>query len=125
MEDDEPQARETLPALDIEDVEDAVVDHARFPARRRLRRGSSTAAEEQAPSGTAVFRAAEPAAKREPREPPQLTTIEAVFATWGKNAVWSDDITEVALWNDRDKAYSDFYEVRRYGGAYYFRTIPR
>src|SRR5688572_5942706 len=74
---------------------------------------------------TAVFKAAEPAKKREPREPPQLTTIEAVFADWGKYAVWSDDLTEVALWNDREKDYSDFFEVRRYAGVYYFRTIPQ
>jgi hypothetical protein len=78
-----------------------------------------------APPETSVFRAAEPAKKREPREPPQFTTIEAVFAAWGKHAVWSDDVTEVALWNDRDKDYSDFFEVRRYGGVYYFRTIPQ
>jgi hypothetical protein len=74
---------------------------------------------------TAVFKASEPAKKREPREPLQFTTIEAVFATWGKHAVWSDDVTEVALWNDREKDYSDFFEVRRYGGVYYFRSIPQ
>jgi hypothetical protein len=77
-----------------------------------------------APPETSVFKAAEFAKKREPREPPQVTTIEAVFATWGKYAAWSDDITEVALWSDRDKDYSDFFEVRRYGSSYYFRTIP-
>ena len=78
-----------------------------------------------APPEAAVFRAAEPAVKREPRDPPLLTTIEAVFAMWGKNAVWSDDVTEVALWNDRDNAYSDYFEIRRYGDTYYFRTIPQ
>lgn len=60
-----------------------------------------------------------------PAEPPQLTTIEAVFAEWGGQAVWFDDTTEVALWNSERKAYSDFYEVRRVGGVHYFRTIPR
>ena len=30
----------------------------------------------------------------------------------------------VALWNDRDKAYSDYFEVRRFGDVYYFRSIP-
>jgi hypothetical protein len=74
---------------------------------------------------SAVFRAVEPPKPRAPREPPQLTTIEAVFASWGKYAVWSDDVTEVALWNDHDKDFSDYYEVRRFGDAYYFRTIPR
>jgi hypothetical protein len=73
----------------------------------------------------ATMRAVAPPKPAEPRDPPQLTTIEAVFAEWGKHAVWSDDVTEVALWNSRDKAYTDFYEVRRIGDAYYFRTIPR
>ena len=59
------------------------------------------------------------------REPPLLTTIEAVFAEWGKHAVWSGDVTEVALWNIADKAFSEFYEVRRLGDGYYFRSIPR
>jgi hypothetical protein len=68
--------------------------------------------------------AAEPAPVPPPREPPQLTTIEAVFAAEEQYAVWSDDVTEVALWNSRDNAFSDFYEVRRIGGARYFRTIP-
>jgi len=73
----------------------------------------------------AAFRAVEPARTDGPREPPQLTTIEDVFAVFGQHAVWSDDVTEVALWSIRDKAYNQFYEVRRVGDAYYFRTIPR
>jgi hypothetical protein len=77
------------------------------------------------PPEKTTFRAVEPAKPREPRDPPQLTTIEAVFAEWGKYAVWSGDVTEVALWNSQDKDYSDFYEVLRFAGAYYFRTIPR
>jgi len=59
------------------------------------------------------------------REPAPLTTIEAVFAEWQRHAVWSDDTTEVALWNIREKAFTDFYEVRRLGDALYFRTIPK
>ena len=77
-----------------------------------------------APPEKTVLKSVEPPRPTAPREPPQLTTIEAVFEMWGKNAVWSDDVTEVALWNDRDKAYSDYYEVRRFGDVYYFRTIP-
>jgi hypothetical protein len=73
----------------------------------------------------AVFRAVEPPKPREPRSPPQLTTIEAVFAEWGRYAVWSDDATEVALWNTEDRGFTEFYEVRRFGDAYYFRSIPR
>lgn len=59
------------------------------------------------------------------REPPLLTTIEDVFAIWGRYAVWSDDTTEVALWNVRDRAFNQFFEVRRVGETSYFRTLPR
>ncbi len=59
-----------------------------------------------------------------PREPGPLSTIEAVFDEWGKHAVWSDDYTEVALWNLQDRAFTDFYAVRRLGDTLYFRTIP-
>lgn len=71
------------------------------------------------------MRAVPPPASTAPREPQPLTTIEAVFADWGRHAVWSDDLTEVALWNSRDKDYTDFYEVRRLGGVLYFRSIPK
>ncbi len=57
-------------------------------------------------------------------EPPPFTTIEAVFAEWGQYAVWSDDTTEVALWNSAAGGFTNFYEVRRVGGTHYFRTIP-
>lgn len=59
-----------------------------------------------------------------PRAAQPLTIIEAVFAAEEQLAVWSDDTTEVALWNSRDRAFSDFYEVRRIGDARYFRSIP-
>jgi hypothetical protein len=72
-----------------------------------------------------TLKAVPPPQPTEPRQPPQLTTIEAVFAEWGEHAVWSNDVAEVALWNTQDKAYTDFYEVRRIGDAFYFRTIPR
>ena len=61
---------------------------------------------------------------RTPAEPKPLTVIEDVFAVWGEHAIWFNDTTEVALWNTRDKAFADFYEVRRIGDALYFRTIP-
>jgi hypothetical protein len=56
---------------------------------------------------------------------PRMTTIEAVFAEWGKYAVWDNDITEVGLWNADTKEYSDLFEVLRVGDATYFRSIPR
>lgn len=59
-----------------------------------------------------------------PRVTPVLTTIEAVFAEWGRFAVWSDQLTEVAMWNSQDRAFTDFYEVRRIDGVFYFRSIP-
>jgi hypothetical protein len=74
------------------------------------------------PPSTISVERAKPAA---PAEPPQLTTIEAVFEVWKDYAVWSDDTTEVVAWNAEKKAFSDIYEVRRLGGAYYFRTLPR
>ncbi len=59
-----------------------------------------------------------------PAEPPKMTTIEAVFAAWDKYAVWSNDTTEVALWDAGLKSFSDCYEVVRSGNEYYFRSIP-
>ncbi len=56
--------------------------------------------------------------------PPRLTTIEAVFASWDKYAIWSDDTTEVALWDSGTKTFSECYEVVRNGSDYYFRSIP-
>jgi hypothetical protein len=55
----------------------------------------------------------------------KLTTIEAVFAAWGQNAVWDNDTTEIAYWNPGTEEFSEFYEVRRIGEALYFRSIPR
>jgi len=76
--------------------------------------------------------AAEPAKPVEPPkvamppEPTQLTTIEAVFEDprWKEFTFWSNDTTEVALWNHDAKQFSDFYEVRRFGGVNYYRSIP-
>jgi hypothetical protein len=77
-----------------------------------------------APPPSATFRAVEAPRPTTPRAPTPISTIEAVFAEWGRYAVWSEDVTEVALWNSADKAFSDFYEVRRFGDTNYFRSIP-
>ena len=74
-----------------------------------------------APSTTPAPAPAAPA----DREPGPLLTIEAVFAVWQRLAVWSEDTTEVALWNARDRGFTDFFEVRRVGEALYFRSLPR
>src|SRR4051812_7901686 len=67
----------------------------------------------------------EPAKPISPRQPQPLTTIEDVFAVWGGYAVWSDDTTEVALWNKQDQDFTDCFEVRRFGTTNYFRSLPR
>ena len=56
---------------------------------------------------------------------PCLTTIEAVFAAWGDYAVWQDDLTEIGFWNPETESFSEFYEVKRNNGAFYFRSIPK
>lgn len=56
---------------------------------------------------------------------PMITMIEAVFADWGKYAVWEDDLTEVALWNSETRKFEDCYEVKRMGDILYFRSIPQ
>lgn len=71
-----------------------------------------------------AMRQATPEKPAAPSEPPQLTTIEAVFDQWATYAVWDYDTTEVALWNSRTKGFTDFFEVRRYGNTFYFRSIP-
>jgi hypothetical protein len=72
------------------------------------------------PARTLEFTRASPV-----RQPQPLTTVEDVFAVWGEHAVWSDDITEVAFWNKEYQDFTDYFEVRRINGAYYFRSIPR
>lgn len=57
--------------------------------------------------------------------PAPLSDIEAVFAVWGRYAIWYNDLSEVALWDTETKAYSRYYEVLRTGDSYYFRTIDR
>ncbi len=54
-----------------------------------------------------------------------LASVEQYFQRWGGYAVWADDVTEIAVWNPRRHAHSDFYEVRYVLGRYYFRTVPR
>lgn len=65
------------------------------------------------------------APERPPPAPTRLTTIEAVFAAWGDYAMWQDDLTEIAFWNPETESFSEFYEVKRNNGAFYFRSIPK
>lgn len=64
--------------------------------------------------------------KPKPPAPPQIATIQAVFEDpqWQRFAVWAEDTTEVALWNNDTREFSDFFEVRRFAGVNYFRSLP-
>ena len=73
----------------------------------------------------ALVQRADPITPAKSATPLQLSTIEAVFSDWGDRAVWENGTTEVALFNPEKSDYSEFYEVRKIGDAYYFRTIPR
>lgn len=57
--------------------------------------------------------------------PPVPMEIEAVFAQYSEYAHWTDDLTEVVLWNRGAQAVVDRFEIRRVGDTLYFRTIPR
>ena len=84
----------------------------------------------EAPKPAAVTTAGAAARKAAADEPARvalttITTIEAVFAEWGHHAVWENNLSELALWNSETKRFSEFYEVRRTGDLYYFRSIPK
>ena len=53
-----------------------------------------------------------------------LTAIENIFTQYEGQAVWHNDLTEVALWNAETGKYSEFFEVMRSGDYYYIRTLP-
>lgn len=59
------------------------------------------------------------------RVKPDFSELEAVFAEWDDYAVWSNDTTELALWDIETSQYSRFYEVLRSGNNYYYRSIVR
>ena len=48
-----------------------------------------------------------------------------MFEKYGEGAVWSDNTTEVAMWDPTEERYADFYEVRKIDGKLYFRSIPQ
>ncbi len=56
---------------------------------------------------------------------PAFTEIEAVFAMYGNQAVWDNDLTEVALWDTDTGEFSRYYEVVRASGHFFFRSIDR
>lgn len=72
-----------------------------------------------------VIAAEPPPPPVEPRVPPPLSDIEAVFAVWGHHAVWAHELTEVALWDSQSLGFTRCYEVLRSGENHYFRSIDR
>jgi hypothetical protein len=59
-----------------------------------------------------------------PQPPPaDIALIEAVFGEWSQYAMWTNDKTEVALWEPVTKTYAHYFEVLRDGERYYFRSI--
>lgn len=67
---------------------------------------------------------ASPAREPDPvRDAGTLAVLEQQFDRWGGYAVWENDITELAAWDPRRRRHSDFIEVRRDGGVFYFRTL--
>lgn len=80
--------------------------------------------------GWAAFRdavtppaAAPPIAPKAPIAASALRAVERMFERWGGYAVWENDVTEIAAWDARRKRHSDFYEVRRHDGKFYFRSL--
>ncbi len=55
--------------------------------------------------------------------PLRLSTIEAVFESWGQYAAWNGDVTEVAMFDPDTKDFTACYQIVRAGGNYFFRSI--
>ncbi|MCF3650758.1 hypothetical protein [Synoicihabitans lomoniglobus] len=80
--------------------------------------------------GAAV--AAEPAAETEAptssalrdAEKPSIEIVEALFEQFRDWVFWSDDRTQIAVWNSTTLSFSDYFEVVRTEEADYFRSIP-
>ena len=56
---------------------------------------------------------------------PRATDVEAVFAQWDRYAIWENDVTEIAYWNEETRSFSNFFEVLRLGDRLFFRSIPK
>lgn len=76
----------------------------------------------EAPAPRPIMVAPERSAER---EPPLLTTVEAVFSEWSDYAIWENDTTQIALWNSAKGEFAEFYEVRRTDDGFYFRSITQ
>ena len=56
---------------------------------------------------------------------PSLEVVEALFEEFSAYAFWSDERTEIAVWNGKTLSFSDYFEVLRGDQGWYFRSIPR
>ncbi len=54
----------------------------------------------------------------------RLGEVEELFMAWGGYSIWKGDRTQFAAWNREAGRHADFYEVRRSGRKFYFRTLP-
>ena len=83
-----------------------------------------TATEPAAVVATEAKPATKPVASARPAAG-SLVEVERFFLHWGGYAVWENDVTEIALWNEASQRYDRFYEIVRTGGQFYFRTLSR
>jgi hypothetical protein len=86
------------------------------------KRRPGPAAEAAAPS-----RAVSPVAISE--TPPAMrlsqNEVDAMFRQVAENAVWENDLTQIAVWNPRTRKFSDLVEVMRSGDYFYYRPMSR
>ena len=66
-----------------------------------------------------------PAAEAAAKDTATLAATERHFQKWGGYAVWENDFTQFAVWNERRQRPADFYEVHRTRGQFYFRSLPQ
>jgi hypothetical protein len=69
--------------------------------------------------------APESEASAAPEGPFSPQVVAAIFETHRDWVFWTDDKTEIAVWNGDDMAFSDHYEVIRTLEGDYFRPIDR
>lgn len=94
-----------------------------YVAERELdKRRPKPVAEAAAPS-----RVAPPVAA--PETPPSMrlsqNEVDAMFRQVADQAVWENDLTQIAVWNPLTQKFSDFVEVMRSGEHFYYRPMPR
>ena len=76
-------------------------------------------------SATAVAVTAPPVTEPAAKDTATLAATERNFQKWGGYAVWENDFTQFAVWNERRQRPADFYEVHRTRGQFYFRSLPQ